>query len=65
MKKEVVATRKVTRDINFGGCDCGRRRRVRSPAGGPTRSPTQLHVTLGHWLATDVSVFIFLSQRAH
>ena len=28
-----------TRDINFGGGDCGRRRRVRSPAGGPTRSP--------------------------
>ena len=26
---------------------------------------TQLHVALGHWLATDASVFIFLSQRAH
>ena len=32
-------------------------RRVRSPAGGPTRSPTQLHVALGHWLETNALVF--------
>ena len=36
----------------FEGGDYGRRQRARGPAGVPTRSPTQLHVALGHWLAT-------------